>query len=692
MAATVGRGNQEGAVGGQALTGAGKPGRIVGWAADGLVCAWIAWCTAVGPIFRSEGSIRQFGPSNWAILLLVFAACLALTLVAARWMRGASFPLRGLASRRIRQTGRRRGEGRDEVSGLYGRSGPGRPGWLDALGGFLVRHTGDWRAITMVLVVGWLWIYVTLLAAFGADLNSQSREFATWICQLEGGHPPYRDGFTPMDVYPTARYLWPIEPTFLTDHHNIALTFLYGGTIFLSKRLTGSGDWGIILLAGMQLLFAAFCCGTAADRFLNSHSPATPPVRPLSAGTGRAAAAVRGVRHHTAAGSDGMSPGGSGPLARGLILLFFLVCPLSVFSTISLTKSTLFAFAFVWWFGIWHELGIGPRPADGSRGDGAPDGRRRPRLTTLAGFALSTLVMLMSAKYAVYIVAVQFILALLTDHRRWKTYVVCLLLPLAAFQGALSGLEYSGLVIPGDPIEGRSLQLQQVARTARDQASAIPEDARQALSPIMDLRAAGEEYTPNEADRVKSSGLETKTTVYKWKTVTAADMKRLDRAWLEVGRRAPLTYLDAFMAESYGYFDVGDPAYVPVAYYLNNGFVQDDTDHIGHWCHGWRDAVAGFVRTWTAIPVLGWPAKGNFWVVCALLLIGAQMAAGSWRGLVGQFPLLLMMGVMILSPANNFERHMLPVAFVVGFVLLSLVRGRKTLAGCESLGRVAGRH
>lgn len=680
MAATAGRGNPDKAGDSQVQTRAGTPGRIAGRAADGLVCAWIAWCTAVGPIFRSEGSIRQFGPSNWAILLLVFAACLALTLVAARWMRGASFPLRCLVPRRIRQTDGRSAEGRDEVSCLHDRSGPGRPGWLDAFGGFLVRHTGDWRAITMILVVGWLWVYVTLLAAFGADLNSQIREFATWICQLEGGHPPYRDGFTPMDVYPTARYLWPVEPTFLTDHHNIALTFLYGGTVFLSKRLTGSGDWGIILLAGLQLLFAAFCCGTAADRFLNGHSTAAPPARPSSTGTGRWDAA------------DGMSPGGSGPLARGLILLFFLVCPLSVFSTISLTKSTLFAFACVWWFGIWHELGIGPGPVDGSRGGGDPDGRRRPRGTTLAGFALSTLVMLMSAKYAVYIVAIQFILALLTDHRRWKTYVVCLLLPLAAFQGVLSGLEYSGLVIPGDPIEGRSLQLQQVARTARDQDSAIPEDARQTLDPIMDLGAAGEQYTPNEADRVKSSGFRTKTTVYKWKTVTAADMKRFDGAWLEVGRRAPLPYLDAFMAESYGYFDVNDPAYVPVAYYLNNGFVQDDTDHIGRWCHGWRDAVAGSARAWTAIPVLGWPAKGNFWVVCALLLIGAQMAAGSWRGLVGQFPLLLMMGVMILSPANNFERHMLPVAFVVGFVLISLVRGRKTLAGGDSLGRKAGRH
>ena len=32
------------------------------------------------------------------------------------------------------------------------------------------------------------------------------------------------------------------------------------------------------------------------------------------------------------------------------------------------------------------------------------------------------------------------------------------------------------------------------------------------------------------------------------------------------------------------------------------------------------------------------------------------------------------MGVMITAPANNFERHMLPVAFVFGFVVLTYWR------------------
>ena len=37
--------------------------------------------------------------------------------------------------------------------------------------------------------------------------------------------------------------------------------------------------------------------------------------------------------------------------------------------------------------------------------------------------------------------------------------------------------------------------------------------------------------------------------------------------------------------------------------------------------------------------------------------------------LLRYIPLILLMGVMIMAPANNFERHMLPLCFV-GWLML----------------------
>lgn len=52
----------------------------------------------------------------------------------------------------------------------------------------------------------------------------------------------------------------------------------------------------------------------------------------------------------------------------------------------------------------------------------------------------------------------------------------------------------------------------------------------------------------------------------------------------------------------------------------------------------------------------------------------AEVIRRRWLTLMTHIPLLLLMGVMITAPANNFERHMLPVAFVFGFVVLTYWR------------------
>ena len=574
-----------------------------------LACLWIAFCTGLGPIYRQQGSLTQLGLPQVLIMLGTLAVCLVLVLACRRILLGCEPPI-SMPQRLTALAQRPR---------------------MRAYAAFITRQTSGWRPIMRLLLAGWAWAFLTLLAAYGADLYAQAQECANFLAQLQGDQPPYGgNAFTQMDVYPIGHYLWPEHPAFLTDQHNIVLTLVYGMTIMASNHLTGSYDAGIVLLAGLQVLFAAFCCAVTADRFLRGS--ATEQV---------------------------------GALARTLAMLFFLLCPFVVFSTFSLTKSPLFAFAFIWWFGIWHQL-------EATNRNSPPSASQATRLRP--GLVLSTLIMLISAKYALYIVLAQLVLALIIHRRQWATVLIGLLLPLVLFTGVTGALTATGTVIQGDSVESRSIQLQQIARVARLNPHGIPAQARADLEPIMDLDNAAIQYTPWEADRVKSSGNQPKLIVYRWRTVTPEQMSRLNRAWLQVGLRNPVIYLDAFMAESYGYFDPGDPAYVAMSYYLNNGYVQNSGSWLAAWCHDWRNGVTGFVRTWADTPLLGLVARANFWVVAALLLIVARLAAGHWRGVLCWFPLLLIMGVMITAPANNFERHMLPVDMVVPFLILDMVR------------------
>ena len=109
-------------------------------------------------------------------------------------------------------------------------------------------------------------------------------------------------------------------------------------------------------------------------------------------------------------------------------------------------------------------------------------------------------------------------------------------------------------------------------------------------------------------------------------------------------------------------------------YYVNSDYVTDQTTWIKYWCSEWRQSIAEGAKQFGEIPVLGWVAHGNLYVMMTLLIGAAEVVLRRWRTLVMHLPLLLLMGVMITAPANNFERHMLPVAFVFGFVVLTFWR------------------
>ena len=652
------------------------------WALAVAACLWLALCTAVGPLYWEEGSIADATWVNAAYFAITFIATLAIIIGLNRWSQGKpTFArLRAFAtSHREKTHSPSAAILRAYVAARESRIGRALRTAAAACSRWIVRATDKRWKIALILFIGWLWVPSTLLVAFGADVRSQIREFSWAWNQWTGLEQPYIGffSFVPMDIYPTAHYMWPDNPTYLTDQHNIVLTLLYGAAATFSRALTGSNDAGLVALAAIQMLFAVGCCTATAHRFLNLpwlNARRTFPFTPRCAID--YAHPERGARfeaRHFGRPELGMrvklSPAAAHAPVRFAIIAFFLICPLPVFATISLTKSPLFAFAFVWWFGIWYELRSTHRPAR----DGARAVVHLPRRTIVA-FVLSTCVMLVAAKYAWYIIAAQIVLALIADRRRWATYVVALLLPTLLIHGGIVLAVNAGLIIGGDPIESRGIQLQQIARVAKLNPSGISQEARDNLAPVFNLDQMAEAYSQNDADPVKSSGIQSKKVSYKWRSVTDADMEGFNKAWLDIVTSNPVIAFDAFLAKCCGYFDVAASPYVSMDYYVNSSYVQENSTWIKYYNHDWRDKVAKFAQDWGAIPVLGWFTHGNLYVVGTLLIGAVEVIRRRWLTLLTHFPLLLLMGVMITAPANNFERHMLPVAFVFGFVCLTFWR------------------
>ena len=108
---------------------------------------------------------------------------------------------------------------------------------------------------------------------------------------------------------------------------------------------------------------------------------------------------------------------------------------------------------------------------------------------------------------------------------------------LLELDGELGAVGAPGAVIGGDPIESRGIQLQQIARVAKYNPQGIPEDAAKKLAPVFNLDQMAESYFQQDADPVKSSGIQSKKVSYKWRTVTKDDMKDFNDAWCRSSRR-----------------------------------------------------------------------------------------------------------------------------------------------------------
>ena len=256
-----------------------RVGAAARWALAVLACLWLALCSAVGPLYRDEGNgtLAHWNWANTAIFVMSFLIYLGIITLMARFAAGQRI-LPKTIGERLRHHQQNSETSRPAADQQASQPAKTRrtvraivTSTVTVLDRWITRGTNRFWKLMLVFFVGWLWVPTTLLAAFGADLRSQIREFSWAWNQWTGLKQPYIGffSFVPMDIYPTAHYMWPSDPTYLTDQHNVVLTVFYGAIVTFARHLTGSNDAGIVTLAALQTLFAVFCCAAAANRFLN---------------------------------------------------------------------------------------------------------------------------------------------------------------------------------------------------------------------------------------------------------------------------------------------------------------------------------------------------------------------------------------------------------------------------------------
>lgn len=603
---------------------------VIGRIAGILVSLFLAFCTAAGTIYRQPGgSISWFGPAQWVCLIAVFLVYEAVLLIATACVRGHCSPLA------LIRAGRR---GTATTADRRARAHHPAQSW-PRWGAWVARRTRDFRRLWVFYLLALAWVPLLLTLLCGADLINQGTEVNNWLCArvLHGsGCTLTAMSYPPADIYPISHYLWPsAEATFLTNQHNLFLTLLVGLVRFASMRLTGMVWPADIVLVGLSYAFATFALAAMGSRL---------------------------VRLHPSMGTT----------ARSVLLLLPVLSPIVSLDTVALTKSPQFAFAFAWWAST--LVLMVKKPQSVTRRDET-------------ALAFSTLACVLCVKYALALVLIELLVLLFARHRQWKRWLACLLLPAALFSGALHAVYATGQAIDGDPIESRSVLVQQIARIEKYDPTALDRSITRDLDPIFNLQQMAEVYNQNDADPVKSSG-EGGTISYRWQDVTPAQWSGFMRAWSKAVKASPRVAFDAFVAEFYGYFDLADPPYVSFLYYADSFAVKADLGSA--WAQNpVRTGIIRFFKGWAAIPVLGWPLHGNFWVVLTLLAVCVQLRLRRWTDFWLAVPLLAQMGVMVFAPANNFDRHTIALAVYAVFLLLDLVLTPSSPATLTTAGSAA---
>lgn len=244
----------------------------------------------------------------------------------------------------------------------------------------------------------------------------------------------------------------------------------------------------------------------------------------------------------------------------------------------------------------------------------------------------------------------------------WKYWKVCFVLLLCSFLSL--SLVKNLYTIPKGIAEGPkremlSVPLQQTARYVKEHYDDITDDEMAVLSQVfqVDVAQLAELYNPELSDPVKAQFID---------FPTGEELKQYFQVWFAQLTRHPDTYIQAFLNHVYGYFypdredfweGIGN-YYIGNAQHWQDGYLDI---RFGMEYRELRDLYEQTARYLKRIPMIGMLYSCGFQnfvlLGCAIYLLSHKR----YRELVVLVPCLLTVLICLVSPVDAFVRYMLPI-------------------------------
>lgn len=240
---------------------------------------------------------------------------------------------------------------------------------------------------------------------------------------------------------------------------------------------------------------------------------------------------------------------------RALLLLFYALFPVNSILAVSTTKDVLFSGLVLLYIVMLYQWYAG---------------REKKTKGFDARFVLVSVLMLLFRNNAVYAWAVcqPLLLLLARKERKRKRYVFIAAATFILFLLGSMGLKTAVSAQSGSPREMLSVPLQQMARTRVMHEAEIEDDMRSRLDAYLPSDWVFAAYNPYLADPVKN------------RAVIHDDPAGLIKTWAQLGIQFPLTYVDAFLDNSIGYWYLADKTHSTIyGVGMESGFGYLSTDN-----------------------------------------------------------------------------------------------------------------
>lgn len=271
--------------------------------------------------------------------------------------------------------------------------------------------------------------------------------------------------------------------------------------------------------------------------------------------------------------------------------------------------------------------------------------------------------MILFRNNGIHVFLLSFPFVFLVLKKLWKKNLVILIITL------LFSYCYSNIVLPAFKItdgsirEMLSIPFQQTARYVKYHEEDISLEEKEAIDKILVYDTLKDRYKANISDPVKEKFN---------KYATSEDLKKYFIAWSKGLFKQPVTYIEATVENTYGYFYPGDTNWY--IYYKYDSRLKDSGfDYSYNNLSTLRIILSNYGRCYLHIPIIGLIVNIGFscWVILSLLIY--VLYEKKYRYLPVFAPLLTLILICVASPVNTYFRYAMPYIFTLP-ILICMVR------------------